>query len=72
MVLKLRRVAAGLRQQDVAARAGMSGAKYSSIERGEREPSERERQLIGDVLPALPRDLIEQLSEPRVAPESDY
>jgi transcriptional regulator with XRE-family HTH domain len=72
MILKLRRVAAGLRQQDVAARAGMSAAKYSSIERGEREPSETECQLIGNVLPVLSRELAEQLSEPWAAPESDY
>jgi transcriptional regulator with XRE-family HTH domain len=72
MILKLRRIAAGLRQQDVAARAGMSATKYSSIERGEREPSETERQLIGNVLPLLSLELAERLSEPRDAPEADY
>lgn len=32
---KLRRVAAGIRQQDIALRAGMSTTRYSAIEREE-------------------------------------
>ena len=39
---KLRRIAAGMRQQDLAAEAGMSATRYSAIERGEAEPSESE------------------------------
>ena len=52
---KLRRIAAGLRQQDVAARAGMSTTRYSAIERGEAIPTETDRQLIERQLPELPR-----------------
>ena len=52
---KLRRIAACLRQQDVAARAGMSTTRYSAIERGEAIPTETDRQLIERQLPELPR-----------------
>jgi transcriptional regulator with XRE-family HTH domain len=56
---KLRRVAAGIRQQDIALRAGMSTTRYSAIERGEYVPSELEARLIDQFLPPLPA------SEPR-------
>ena len=56
---KLRRVAAGIRQQDIALRAGMSTTRYSAIERGEHLPSELEARLIDQGLPSLPE------SEPR-------
>jgi transcriptional regulator with XRE-family HTH domain len=51
---KLRRVAAGIRQQDIALRAGMSTTRYSAIERGEQAPSELEARLITQFLPPLP------------------
>lgn len=51
---KLRRIAAGLRQQDIAARAGMSTTRYSAIERGETVPSELDHMLIEHSLPPLP------------------
>ena len=51
---KLRRVAAGIRQQDIALRAGMSTTRYSAIERGERVPSKLEAGLIEKFLPPLP------------------
>ena len=51
---KLRRVAAGIRQQDVALRTGMSTTRYFAIERGERVPSELEDRLIDKFLPLLP------------------
>lgn len=51
---KLRRVAAGIRQQDIALRAGMSTTRYSAIERGEYVPSELEARLIDQLLPPLP------------------
>lgn len=51
---KLRRVAAGIRQQDIALRAGMSTTRYSAIERGEYIPSELEARLIDQGLPPLP------------------
>jgi transcriptional regulator with XRE-family HTH domain len=51
---KLRRVAAGIRQQDIALRAGMSTTRYSAIERGEHLPSELEARLIDQFLPKLP------------------
>ena len=50
---KLRRVAAGLRQQDIALRAGMSTTRYSAIERGEHVASELETRLIDQFLPPL-------------------
>ena len=50
---KLRRIAAGIRQQDIALRAGMSTTRYSAIERGEKDPSEFETRLINQFLPSL-------------------
>ena len=50
---KLRRVAAGIRQQDIALRAGMSTSRYSAIERGEHVPSELEARLIDQFLPLM-------------------
>lgn len=57
---KLRRVAAGIRQQDMALRAGMSTTRYSAIERGEHAPSELESQLIDQFLPPLPGSVLRQ------------
>lgn len=51
---KLRRVAAGIRQQDIALRAGLSTTRYSAIERGEHLPSDLEARLIEQFLPPLP------------------
>jgi|GEM_PF-5873631 len=51
---KLRRIAAGLRQQDIALRAGISTSKYSAIERGEKVPSQLEVRLLELYLPELP------------------
>jgi transcriptional regulator with XRE-family HTH domain len=51
---KLRRVAAGLRQLDVARLTGISTSRLSGIERGEVEPSALDRQFIELVLPQLP------------------
>ena len=51
---KLRRTAAGLRQQDVAGRIGVSTTRYSAIERDEQEPTGLEAKLINDLLPPLP------------------
>ena len=51
---KLRRVAARIRQQDIALRAGMSTTRYSAIERAEEQPSELETRLIDQSLPSLP------------------
>ena len=51
---KLRRVAACIRQQDVARRAGLTVARYGGIERGEIEPSDEERRAIDGILPPLP------------------
>ena len=50
---KLRRIAAGIRQQDLALRAGMSTTRYASIERGERTPSDLEARMIEQSLPSL-------------------
>lgn len=54
MIWRLRRVAAGLRQQDIAARAGITTTRLSAIERGEQEPSELDQRLIERLLPDLP------------------
>ena len=51
---KLRRVAAGKRQQDVARSAGISLSRYSAIERGDVIPNELDRQMIEKALPAMP------------------
>lgn len=47
---KLRRVTAGIRQQDIALRTGMSTTRYSAIERGEHVASELETRLIDQFL----------------------
>lgn len=51
---KLRRVAACIRQRDVASRAGLTVARYGGIERGEIKPSDEERRSIEAILPPLP------------------
>ncbi len=58
MVWKLRRVAAGFRQQDIAARAGMSTTRYSAIERGELEPNAEDVAHIERILPPLPASVV--------------
>ena len=50
---KLRRIAAGMRQHDVAADVGISTTRYSKIERGELVPSDAEREIIERCLPPL-------------------
>ena len=55
---KLRRVAAGFRQQDIAARAGMSTSRYSAIERGELKPNAADVELVERVLPPLPPSVV--------------
>lgn len=52
---KLRRIAAGLRQQDIAGQLGVSGTRYSALERGESAPKEWEREAVERLLPPLPR-----------------
>lgn len=51
---KLRRIAADIRQQDIAIRVGISTTRYSSIERGEKKPTLLEERLIEQFLPPLP------------------
>jgi transcriptional regulator with XRE-family HTH domain len=51
---KLRRIAAGLRQQDVSAMLGLSASRYSAIERGDLPPTDDEYQDIEQLLPPLP------------------
>ncbi len=55
---KLRRIAAGLRQQDVATVAGISTTRYSAIERGEQQPSPLDREMIERALPHLPGQIL--------------
>ena len=58
---KVRRVAAGMRQQDLAGRAGMATTRYSAIERGELEPTGADVEHIERVLPALPPELAKEV-----------
>ena len=51
--LKLRRVAAGKRLQDVARETGLSVTRIGEIERGLRSASALERRLIEATLPSL-------------------
>jgi transcriptional regulator with XRE-family HTH domain len=51
---KLRRVACGLRQQDVSNATAITMTRYSAIERGECTPTEIEVGLIEEFLPPLP------------------
>jgi transcriptional regulator with XRE-family HTH domain len=50
---KLRRIAAGYRQQDIAARIGISTSRYSMLERGEATAKEWEIQALEKLLPPL-------------------
>jgi transcriptional regulator with XRE-family HTH domain len=58
LVWKLRRIAANLRQQDVASLVGISTTRYSAIERGEQQASPRDRELIERMLPELPSQIL--------------
>jgi transcriptional regulator with XRE-family HTH domain len=58
MAWKLRRIAAGLRQQDIASLAGISTTRYSALERGEQEPSALDFELIECALPKIPTQLL--------------
>jgi transcriptional regulator with XRE-family HTH domain len=51
--LKLRRIAAGYRQQDVAARVGISSSRYSALERGEADLKPWEVEALDRLLPPL-------------------
>lgn len=61
MAWKVRRIAAGLRQQDLAGRAGMATTRYSAIERGELEPTGADVEHIERVLPPLPPELAKEV-----------
>ncbi len=52
---KLRRIAAGYRQQDVAVRIGISSTRYSLLERGEAVPKRWEIEAVEKLLPPLSR-----------------
>jgi transcriptional regulator with XRE-family HTH domain len=54
MLWKLRRVAAGYRQQDVSTHCGISMTRYRAIERGEAEPTELDQKLVEKFLTRLP------------------
>jgi transcriptional regulator with XRE-family HTH domain len=53
LLWKLRRIAAGLRQQDVASRVGIATSRYSAIERGELQPNDEDKKFIENALPKL-------------------
>ena len=54
---KLRRIAAGYRQQDIAVRIGISSTRYSALERGEARAKEWEIGAIEKLLPPLQQAL---------------
>ena len=62
--LKLRRVAAGLRQRDCAGKAGMTTTRLSAIERGDIEPNDEDIRLLEIVLPPLPPELLSDSHSP--------
>lgn len=47
---RVRRAALGIRQRDVADRAGISQSKYSLLERGDAFPTQAERDAIEEAL----------------------
>jgi transcriptional regulator with XRE-family HTH domain len=60
---KLRRVAAGLRQADVARECGLPTTRYSEIERGLRAATKLEEELIEAELPRLSIGLLDHESD---------
>jgi transcriptional regulator with XRE-family HTH domain len=50
LLWRVKRVALGLRQRDVADHAGISQARYSQLERGEDLPNEAEQRAIDRAL----------------------
>ena len=54
---KLKRIAAGYRQQDIAARIGISTSRYSALERGEAGPKDWEVKAVEKFLPPLPQSV---------------
>jgi len=56
---KLRRIAAGLRQEDIARECGLPRTRYNLIERGLRRATEFEQELIERELPELSTSLFE-------------
>jgi transcriptional regulator with XRE-family HTH domain len=57
---RVRRVALGLRQRDVAERVGTSQSRYSLLERGEAVPTAAEAETINGAL-ELSDDMLEEL-----------
>jgi DNA-binding XRE family transcriptional regulator len=57
---KLRRIAAGFRQQDLAARIGVSSSRYSALERGQVNPKEWEAEALERLLPPLSQSTLPQ------------
>lgn len=60
---KLRRIAARLRQQDVASLIGVSTTRYSALERGEEQPSRLDLELIERALPPLPGPVLAKIPD---------
>ena len=59
--LRVRRAALGLRQRDVADRAGISQSRYSILERGEATATEEEKRRLEGVLvlpPSMGQDIV--------------
>lgn len=56
--LRLRRIEAGLNQDDLAARTGLNQSYISLLERGLREPTGKTLKILADALGCEPRDLM--------------
>jgi transcriptional regulator with XRE-family HTH domain len=59
---RVRRAALGLRQRDVADKAGISQSRYSLLERGETDPRDEEARAIDQAL-QLPAEIDRALGE---------
>lgn len=65
---RIRRGILGLRQRDVADRAGISQSRYSLLERGEAAPTTEESDAVNRAL-ELPTPLREELSRAAAEPQ---
>jgi ribosome-binding protein aMBF1 (putative translation factor) len=68
---KLKRIAAGYRQQDIAARIGISSSRYSALERGEAEPKDWEVKAVEEFLPPLSQTMFTRRGKRNSAESND-
>jgi transcriptional regulator with XRE-family HTH domain len=63
--LRLRRIEAGLNQDDLAERTGLNQSYISYLEHGLREPTARTLKILADALGCDPGDLMRKRSRQR-------